>query len=257
MIRFIFILPNLHVKHFNMKNLLLLLFPAFVLFSSCRYIGGERVRGNGNITSEARTVTGFTGVKSYGSFDVYVSSGPQQSVKIEGEENLLPYIETKLEGNILKIDTKEGYWLRPRREMKIYVTSPSFNIVRLYGSGNIIGENQIRDPQKIELGISGSGDIKVNVNAPLVTAEISGSGNTILSGEARNFEGEVAGSGDIRAMDLKTEETKIEIAGSGNAGVTASQKLNVSVAGSGDVKYRGSPQVSSNIAGSGSVTKVD
>lgn len=240
-----------------MKKLLLALLPVLTIVSSCTYITGKRVRGNGNVTTQERTVSTFSGVNTSGFFDVYVVNGPSTNVKIEAEDNLIPYIETNVEGNILKIRTKEGFSLRPKRKVNVYVTAPAFSEVKLSGSGNIISQNQISNSSKIELGISGSGDIKASVNAPSVDADISGSGNIHLEGQVKDFDGHVSGSGDIRAMDLKSETTKVEINGSGNADVFASVQLNVEVRGSGDVKYKGNPQISSDIKGSGSVKKVD
>jgi hypothetical protein len=238
-----------------MKSTFLFLAIA-VLFVSCRFMGGKPVRGNGNITTEQRSVGGFSGVESSGPFDIIISSG-NESVKIEAEDNLLPYIETSLEGDILKVRTKSGYWLRPKRDVRIFVSGPAFHLVHLSGSGNIISQEKIHQDTDIELAINGSGDIKLNIEAPKVKARIAGSGNMILNGQTKNFEGTVSGSGDIRAMDFKTEETKVNISGSGDANVFASVKLDVEVRGSGDVKYRGGANVTSDIKGSGSVNKVD
>ncbi len=229
-----------------------------IILNSCIFISGKRVEGSGNVITQDRPVTGFNAVQSSGSFDVYLSSGSSQSVRIEAEDNLQPYIETSIDGSELEIDTKDGYRLRPNKPVKIFITSPDFNRVRLSGSGDIISQNQITGNDKIELGVSGSGNIKVNLDAPAVDAEMSGSGNINLSGQAKKFEGSLSGSGNIMASDLKTEETSIRISGSGNADVFASAKLNVRVTGSGDVRYKGgAEQVSSNITGSGSVKKMD
>jgi Putative auto-transporter adhesin, head GIN domain len=141
--------------------------------------------------------------------------------------------------------------------MKIYVTSPGFNHLSLSGSGNIVGQNKISDSSRIYVGLSGSGDVRLEVDAPSVEANITGSGNITLSGNTRTFSADTRGSGDIKAFDLKAEESAVDIAGSGNAEVFASVKLKVDVAGSGDVKYKGAPQVDSHVAGSGGVKKVD
>jgi hypothetical protein len=90
-----------------------------------------------------------------------------------------------------------------------------------------------------------------------VDAEINGSGNIDLKGETKRFNGEIRGSGNVRAMDLKSEDATVKIYGSGDADIFASVRLDVHVAGSGDVNYKGNAQVSSSIAGSGRVKKVD
>ena len=239
-----------------MKKLCLFIATIIVLYS-CNYIRGERVRGNGNLITQDRVVESFAGVKSSGSFDVYLTSGPQQIVRIEAEDNILPYIETRLDGDILSISTKDGIWLRPRRDMKIYITTPDLTSVQVNGSGNIISQNRINANDQLRLGISGSGDIKMDVQARGLSASIHGSGSVHLKGQATSFEGEIRGSGDIKAYDLKTSEARVDIGGSGSAEISAANKLDVDVAGSGDVRYRGTPNVSSNIKGSGSVTRKD
>jgi hypothetical protein len=239
-----------------MKKIIFFAITATVLFSSCHFITGKRIRGNGNLKTEQRSPGNFDGVASHGSFNVYVSSG-DQSVKVEAEENLLPYIETYIEGATLHVETKDNFWLRPSREVKIFISSPDFKSIHSYGSGDIIGQSKITDSSILELGVNGSADIKMDVDAPEINTEINGSGDIDLKGETKSFKGEIHGSGNVRAMDLKSENATIKIYGSGNADVFATVKLDVHVAGSGDVRYKGNAQASSNIAGSGSVKKID
>ncbi len=239
-----------------MKRVLLFVLPLAVIISSCGFVGGKRVRGNGNVRTEDRTPGSFTGVASHGSFNVFVSTGPQ-SVRIEGDENLLQYIETYVEGNTLNIETKDGYWLKPRRDINVYITNPNFSSIQSYGSGDIIGRSPISDSVKMDVGVTGSANIDLEINSPVVVAGITGSGDIKLRGETKAFKSEIHGSGNVRAMDLKSEEAEVNIAGSGDAEVYASVKLKIDVAGSGDIRYRGNAQVSSNIAGSGGVRKVD
>jgi hypothetical protein len=219
-------------------------------------VTGERIRGNGNVRTETRSPGSFKSVATHGSFDVFVSSG-EQTVKIEAEENLLPYIETYVEGYTLHVATKDNYWLRPGRKVKIFVSSPDYESIRSYGSGDIIGESKITNSSKIELGVNGSANIKMDIDAPGINTETNGSGDIFLKGETKSFEGEIHGSGNIKALDLRSGDATIKIYGSGDADVFVDGKLDVHVAGSGDVNYKGHAQISSSIAGSGRVKKVE
>ena len=239
-----------------MKKLFVFLIVAVVFFSSCRFVTGERIRGNGNVRTETRSPGSFRSVASHGSFDVFVSSG-EQAVKIEAEDNLLPYIETYVEGYTLHVETKDNYWLRPGRKVKIFVSSPDYESIRSYGSGDIIGESKITNSSKLELGVNGSANIKMDINAPEINTETNGSGDIFLKGETKSFEGEIHGSGNIKALDLRSNDATIKIYGSGDADVFVNGKLDVHVAGSGDVNYKGNAQISSSIAGSGRVKKVE
>ncbi|HEY2722795.1 MAG TPA: head GIN domain-containing protein, partial [Chitinophagaceae bacterium] len=231
-----------------MRKIFLFALPALFAFSSCRYVTGERIHGNGNVKTETRSPGNFRSVASYGSFNVYVSSG-DQSLKIEAEENLLPYIETYIDGSTLHIGTKDNYWLRPSRDVKIFVSLPDFESIRSYGSGDIIGQSKITNLSKLLVEGNGSANIKMEVEAPGIDAETNGSGDIDLKGSTQSWDGEIHGRGNIRAADLRAENATIKIYGSGDADVFASSKLDINRAGSGDVRYRGDAQVSSSIAG--------
>ena len=240
-----------------MKYIFLFLLGTLVFFS-CRYIGGKRVRGNGNLITQERSVSGFEGVESYGSFDVTLIPSDATSVKIEADDNLQQYIETYVNHNKLQIRTRDGYNLRPRNDIKITVSGPVFSTIATHGSGSITGRGLLNtNNDDVALRVAGSGNIEVELNASKVDSEIAGSGNISVKGTSKEFEGGIYGSGNIRAGNLRTEDSKVEIAGSGNVEIFASNKLDVSVMGSGEVKHRGNAQVNTKISGSGSVVKID
>lgn len=239
-----------------MTKYLVLLSCVVLTLSSCRYRHGKHVSGDGSLGTEQRTVPGFTGIETHGSIDIIVSQGGF-NVKAEADKNVLQYIETVVENGRLIVRFKEGVSLMDFREAKVYVTAPVLNAFETHGSGNINSEGKIADSNKMELYISGSGDIELNLDCPEINTQTHGSGNITLEGQAKNLTAKINGSGDVTASRLKTENVKISISGSGNAEVFASESLDVDVSGSGDVAYKGSPKISTNVHGSGSVSKMD
>jgi hypothetical protein len=235
-----------------------LVFVLFILlFGACRFVGGKRITGNKKVVVQQRSMSGFEGVEVAGPIKVYITQGSDFSVKVEAEENLMDYIETDIEGNILEINFKRNYRIRSHKDIKVYVTAPQFTDLQVAGSGGIWSQSKITHPSEINIDIAGSGDVVADVDAPRINTEIGGSGSTILKGTTKDFRIEIAGSGEIRAFDLLSETVNLEIAGSGDAQVFASKQLDVEIAGSGDVVYKGSPVVKQSKAGSGSVRKVD
>ena len=236
----------------NRFSSFLLFSTILLLFASC---GWRNVRGNGNVTTSTRSHRGFTAVKTAGSFDVYVTQGSQFEVKVEAEENLLNYILTEVDGDVLEIKVKQGVNLRPRKDMKIYITAPAFRGLSIAGSGNIISSNRLSYNGTMKFSIAGSGDIQIpEVDAPEVTVKIAGSGNVEVNGSTRSADYRISGSGDIKCSNLKAENASVHIAGSGGVWLFASQELDVHIAGGGDVYYRGNPpQIKKRIAGSGNL----
>ncbi len=238
-----------------MKPHMVLLLLAAISFSSCNYWGGKRVRGNGISATQQRSVGAFSGIEVRGGYDVYLSQSTDNTLKIEGDENLLPYIEIEKEGDVLRIGSRSGFNLQPRTGIKIYASAPVFKKLMISGSGDIVSQSKITSSNAINAQIRGSGDITLDIEAPVFEAGISGSGDIKVSGSTRNFKGSIMGSGNIKCFDLLSEKSDIDIAGSGDAQVYASKELNVDIKGAGDVQYKGTPSVSQSIKGAGSVTK--
>jgi Putative auto-transporter adhesin, head GIN domain len=241
-----------------MKKNFVIAFITTILLSSCFGIGGKRVKGNGNTTTQERTPGSFTEIEQRGSYDIYLTQGSASTVKIEAEDNLIGYIETEVNGSKLKIRTQDGFNLKPTHGIKIYITSPAFNSISSAGSGNIYSQGVIKNSSKIECETTGSADMELSVDAPEIKTQVTGSGDIKINGSTGKFTVGITGSGDVKAAELKAEDAKVNITGSGNAEVFASVKLDVSVAGSGDVKYKGNaPQINTSMHGSGSLKKLD
>ncbi len=235
-----------------MRKIVFLL-PLLAFFSACNYVtGSHSVRGNGNHTAQTRAVSGFNSVRVVGGMDVVLASGSSNSVKVEADENLLPYILTDVEGSTLVVRPKQGYSLNSS-QIKVYATVPALEGVAISGSGTVTSGAQLASTNKVDVHVSGSGDVKLELDAPAVSTKIDGSGNIIIGGRTRDLESAISGSGETHCFNLQSENSKVSIAGSGSAEVFASKSLDVHISGSGDVAYKGTPTVNQHIAGSGSV----
>jgi hypothetical protein len=226
--------------------------------ASCDSVSNsEKVQGNGQVTSENRNAGGnFTGVATRGNFDVFISIGNTASVKIEGESNILPYIETYVDNGSLVVQSKDNVRLSTDHPVKVYVTTPSINKIYTKGMGEVVGQTPITDASKIELKLEGNGNVDLDVDAPEVEAMAGGVGSIQLKGQTKYLKCTLAGQGSLKAFDLQTEETKLTILGNGGADVSASVKLDVTIAGNGNVRYKGNVTPSKTITGNGNITQV-
>jgi hypothetical protein len=243
-----------NIKTTTMKQTLTLISLSLLLLTSaCR-----RIEGNGNTRKENRTVGAFKAVSSRGSFDVYVQNSASSSLSIEADENLLPYIEAEVRGDELQISFKKGLSYDSENPINIYVAAPEINEFELAGSGDIISQSSISSKGKLIFSIRGSGNVKATVDAPSVESEVAGSGNISLSGFTKDFSATVKGAGNINCFDLKTENTNIEVSGSGDAEVYASVSVAATIRGAGSVLHKGNGVVTkSEIHGSGSISKAN
>lgn len=217
---------------------------------------GERISGNGDVATEARSTGSFDAVSLAGGFNVLIRQGTTNKVEVKADRNLLPYIETELDGRTLRIQPKKGVNLSMQTQPSFTIEMPSLRALSVAGSGTI--KVEAMKTGGVEAAIAGSGDIRFgNLDAERLAVKVSGSGDFSATGRASQATISIAGSGDVKAADFAAEEVKVSIAGSGDAQVQATKALKVSIAGSGDVKYVGSPEISSSIAGSGKVRRLE
>ncbi|WP_299108737.1 head GIN domain-containing protein [uncultured Tenacibaculum sp.] len=235
------------------KQLLtLILVATTITMNSQSWWSSKKVKGNGKVTTETRTIDEFDKVSIGGSFDVELIAGKEGKITIEGEENVIPYIETEVKGNKLKIQFKQNTNVRTTRRLLVTVPFEDIESISLGGSGNVT-VNKVIKANEVALNLGGSGNIIAEVSADQTKASIGGSGNIKLKGRSNNFKCSIAGSGSVKAYGLETENLKASIAGSGSVQTTVNTKIKASIVGSGSVYYKGNPKVDTSTIGSGDV----
>lgn len=213
-----------------MKKVLLFTLLTVITATGCRMWG---VRGNGNVIEEKRDIEFFNQIKVGGVFTIYVSIGDETTLKIFAEENLLKYIRTYVKGKTLQIDTRKN--LSPRRDVKIYITTPVLFGIESSGANNITVEG---------------------INGENFYAEMSGAGKMDLDGTSTNLKLELSGAGYFDARKLKAENVTVSVSGAASADVYANHSLKASVSGVGSVNFYGNPEkVRTNVSGVGSINR--
>lgn len=237
-----------------------LLFAFFALVSLQLFAQPwKTIKGDGNVKKESREVSNFTSLSSHGAMDVQIAYGTSNSIQIEADENLLPYIETTVENGKLTIQPKKNINIKSRSRMVVYVSMNSINSLQLSGSGNINGEGAFSSDGKTEIKVAGSGNIKIGfVSFKDLGLFVSGSGNIDLKASAaNNVTVTVSGSGNIDCSNVACNDVEVKISGSGNVKVNAANSINANIYGSGNVFYKGSAtNITTKVAGSGKVVKI-
>lgn len=207
------------------------------------------------MTTESRTTSDYDTVKCAGSFDYILVAGTEGQIQLEGESNLLPHIITEVKNGSLHIKTEKGKNLSPSRNKTIKITIPFQDLdkVSLSGSGDLWNTDKITS-NSLEVSLSGSGDIVLDIATQNVYGKVTGSGDLTLKGNTTDLEAGVTGSGDFHGFNLQATNTDVSVTGSGDAEVVCNGNLKARVTGSGDIEYKGNPKrEDSKVTGSGSI----
>jgi len=249
-------------------TIILLIATAVLIAPGCRKY--PKLVGNGQVTTEERSLFSFNEVESSDVFNVYIKHDSVYTATVEAESNLIPYIRTIVNGNTLEIDTREN--IESNYPINVYVTTPIIKKASLSGSGYmsidslnteyleivLSGSGEISGyatASSLTTNISGSGNISLEAYTNSCNAGISGSGNINLVGETLSGSFTISGSGQINAFSFSQNECIAKISGSGNMNLNVIDFLDVTISGSGSIYYIGDPSINVSITGSGELIK--
>jgi hypothetical protein len=200
-----------------------------------------------HIISEEKEITGVTKVvlREYG--QLFITQGPEESLRIEGQDAVTRMVRTQVRDNELMIDL-EG------KPLKFFLTVKKLE--GLYVSGGTRVKARDLQMDDFQLILKGAGEIILtNVQANKIDVELPGAGIISISGKVNEQNVILRGAGSYDAPRLETEKTNIQLHGVGHASVWATKTLNAEVDGVGKIDYYGSPEVRRNVSGLGKISQ--
>ncbi|HMQ68409.1 MAG TPA: head GIN domain-containing protein [Ignavibacteria bacterium] len=240
----------------NTLNLLLfLILSATVLFSASETKSQTSVKGNGNVAKETRSISSFSKIELNSVMNVFLNQSGTESITIEADNNLFSYIETYVENNTLKIETKKNYNLKNYKKLNVYINYKDINDLVNNSVGNVRSEHQLNF-SSLNIENNSVGNLDLDLNGKNLNVEINSVGNVTFSGKADNVNIENNSVGNLEAFDLAAVNLNIENNSVGNSEVYATGEITIESNGVGNVIYKGDAVVKSlQKSGVGSVKK--
>lgn len=239
---------QIFVKILMMKKILIIVLVSLYC-TAC-----TQMNGSGNIVSEDRNIGNFTGIEAGGAFEVELRNGEVVKVRVEADDNLINLIETKVDGNILKITSKSGRRLN-NGYFKVFITAPEINYIYMSGAASVIIKDILKNKEKIKLQASGAASIKGELESPEVETEASGAATINISGRTQKYIAESSGSATTKSSQLLSETTTASSSGAANLHVFSSVSLKANASGASEIRYKGGGSTVIKTSGAASCEK--
>lgn len=273
-----------------MKTSMSLLLVCLLFVATSGFADNRNIKGNGKAVTKEIPIKEYDAISLLGSVDFeYQQSAAAPYLKIEVDDNILPFVSIKVEGRTLKVYPKsvdggeDGHGPNYNFHATVFkITSNSRELkeVELTGSADLTVISSLSAGNRIEVNIAGSGSVNFEkaltgmkaefsvagsgeINARQIGVEklncsVAGSGEIYLKGDVPRASYSVAGSGEIKGFDCKVKTLECSVAGSGEIEAYVTEKLDASVVSSGDITYKGNPAtLNKSTLGSGSIQKAD
>jgi hypothetical protein len=237
-------------KPFSVLNFICILITT-AFFSSCEDEGAvDCQRAGSTDVTKNFSLSGFDGVSFSQVGNVTIAQGASHAVSVTGPSNVVDQLKVEVLGEDLVIGSERCY--NGDYELNIFVTMPELKRVAFSGVGEINSAGTWTT-HRLELMLTGVGDITASVEVDSLFTQISGNGEVRLSGTARVQEYRSPGTSTYRAFSVESEKAFIDITGMGTCFVAPTDLLDVTITGTGTIHYKNNPVINQQITGQGSL----
>ena len=209
---------------------LLIVLPMFA--AGCHGKFGNQVKGSGKRELQKRQVASFSSISSEGAFTIEVTCQKDQSLEVEGDDNVLEYVATDVGSNILRLKNTKNY--STSEPVKFKISVPNLEGLSVNGAGHVDVKGLNND--KFEIDTNGAATIVV-------------SGNTKLIDVGAN------GAGKVDAENLHAARGVVDSRGVVRVDLDVANQLDVTIQGPSTVTYKGDPVINKTIHGPGKVER--
>jgi putative autotransporter adhesin-like protein len=220
-------------------SLFLLTLSVTTVFSQKDKDKEPKIQGSGNVITKDVAIQPFDQLEANGVFNVVLTQGSKESLKIEAEDNLQPLFEVKNEGSKLMVDMKKDSHFNSKKKMTVYITFKNLKSMDLKMVGNVSSTGNLNFGD-LSLANKSVGSVDLALNAQKLDINNKSVGNLKLTGKAQNAVIRSNSVGSIKASDLLVQTMDIDNDGVGSAEVNAVKELKVKDSFLGKVKNAGS-----------------
>ncbi|MGE5073830.1 MAG: GIN domain-containing protein [Anaerolineae bacterium] len=215
---------------------------------------GPTVRGSGNVITENRTVQGFSTIHVEFPASVLIKQGASESLTIQGDDNVVKDIRTRVSGGELQIDSPRDrtVYVDVNQPVKITITVKDLREINFDSAGELTVEGLKADA--LSTVLNGAGNMSLtDVQLGSLKITLSGAGSLHATGVAKSLDAQLDGFGNFDGTKLQANTATVTLNGLGGADVWVKDSLTAEVNGMGSVGYYGSPQVTRSVNGLGGV----
>lgn len=226
-------------------------------------------------SSEERKVESFTGIDAGVGVKVNFTQSGNQKVVVETDAGMLPYIITKVEGDILKIsiDSKGKKNMRINKIL-VSVNAPTLQKIKTTSGASFSTLNRVKGNSfdvsatsgsslnaelqaktTINLETTSGADLKVNADAMNLIFNGNSGSSSVVTGTAEKANFVLSSAASCNAQNFVVKDIQASATSASSLKVNATQKLNSVTSSGGSVRFSGKPSSLTSNNSSGGSTK--
>ena len=211
------------------------------LVAGCMFPGGAVVTGSGRTTTKDYSFSDFTKVGVSSAFQANITRGESYKVSVTVDDNLVDYLDVRVDGSTLRIGLKPSLGLGFRNTtLRADVTMPDLDGLDLSGATRT-QLSGFSNTKLADVEISGASQLHGDFTTGSMTLRASGASTVEITGATGNLDAEASGASTVRFDNFTSTDTRVKASGASNITVNTSGKITGDASGASSVRYVGSP----------------
>ena len=205
------------------------------------------VRGSGKSGRQSRELPPFDSVEVGSGIHVIVTTGPAKAVEVDADDNVLPLVETRVDGGKLHVGfRRHNFW--NSGDVTVTVQQPKFSELAASGGASI--DAALAKAADLALESSGGGAIVARgLEVTQLSASASGGARLELAGTADQVKLRFSGGARLRAARLRARVVQVDGSGGCSGEIEATELIRGELSGGCGLHVIG--KASSRVATSG------
>lgn len=226
------------IKYICFIFLWILFNPSFAQITS--------VKGSGYILTQERKTNLFNNIEVSSYISVYLVQGPFNSITVEADNNLFPYIITEVNNKTLHVYVPDSILIVKFSSMNILISLPEIQSLTARQHSLINASPQLWKIDKINLFASSGSKIHLATEAYNIKISAKTTAIIELKGTTQQLEATLNSASKLFAKNLKVQTASIYLNNSSKAEINVFQNLKYDVKGNSKLLYKGDPQITTN-----------
>ncbi|QJD81529.1 head GIN domain-containing protein [Spirosoma rhododendri] len=239
-----------------MKNTRVLLLLSLLLFSAPllaqRTSGG--IVGSGKTIEETRTVASYDRLLVDFTIKVHIAEGAPGTVVLEGEDNVLPYVEIAVNSGELRIGLSRKAKFNDTKPVTVTIHRAALRSIQANTACTITADVPVVADQ-LTVSLNEASRLTADLDVQQLTVRLQAASSVTLRGKAQKADFQLDGASRVYAEQLRIAKADLTLNGASHATVDVTENLSASADGVSVITYSGSPVIDRQRAGGLSTIK--
>ena len=205
---------------------------------------GPAVQGSGVAKEETREVDAFHAVEAGNALQVTVTvtQGAKPSLKLSGDDNVVPLVESEVKDGTLVLRVKDSSSISTKLPLKASVVTSELDRLKASGAADVKASVSSKLDQ-FTAESSGAARLSVDgLDTPKAVAIASSASHLTLSGTASSLKLDTSGASHVKAEGLKVEDADVSISGASHIGLHATKSVAGTLSDASQLNLHGRPE---------------